>query len=178
MAEKMTGTKKVEGGIEKITLKKYNADGVTLGADTWTLTDSVQDTTSITQEEGDVTEILNEKGGIIKSISKRGTRTFTTNSGDIQEGLLVDLMGYTKAADGELVAPSGNPEIYVQATLEFQGGNQVICHKIKLNPSMTLESLSSGIAQAVLTGKLEEVDVSTNKDGSDMREFGFKNAAE
>ena len=174
MAEKMTGVKKVEGGVEKIVIKKYAEDGVTLDADTWTLVDSVQDTTSITTEDGDITTILNEKGGVIKTISKKDTKTFTTNSGDIQENLLVGLMGYTKAADGELVAPNYNPEIYIQATLYFQGGNGVICHKIKLNPSVTLESLSSGIAQAVLTGTLEGVDVSIAKDGSDMREFGFK----
>lgn len=172
MAEKITGIKKIEGGIEKIVIEKY-VDEVTLATDTYTLVDSVKDTTSITTEDGDRNRILNESGKLIKEISTDDVKTFTTNSGDIQENVLVDLLGFVKKPDGEITAPLGNPNIYIRATLYFQGGSKVVCHRIKLNPSVMLESLSSGIAQAVLTGTLERVDVSELHDGSDIREMGF-----
>ncbi len=161
MAEKVTGTKLVLGGVQKTVITPYDSDGATLGSDTYTLTDCVEGTTTIEQEESEITDILNEQGGVIKSLATMGTRSFTTNSGDIQESVLVGLFGYYKHPNtGALIAPTADPDIYAKVEVYFSGGlYKATCAKVSFANSLTIESLNEGIAQGVITGQLMNVSV-------------------
>lgn len=173
MAEMITKDAIALGGIQKTVVTLYDADG-TLTENVYTLLNCVEGTTSIVQEEGSSSDILNEQGGVILPLSTPGTRSFTTNTGDLQPDILKGLFGYredltTKA----LISPIGNPNIAAKIEVYFAGGNyRATCYKVMLNTSLTIESLKEGIAQGVITGKLVAVNVATTGD-ADIREFSI-----
>ncbi len=182
MAEKITGTKLVLGGVQKTVITPYASDGVTLGSDYYTLTDCVEGTTVIEQAESETTEILNEQGGVIKSLPTLGTRTFTTNSGDIQESVLTGLFGYwVHPNTGALIAPTADPGILAKVEVYFAGGtHRATCAQVSLANSLTIESLNEGIAQGVITGTLlnvtvdaVEADSSAGTEAVDAYEWSF-----
>ena len=174
MAEKVTNKNLVLGGVTKTVITPYDKTTGELSADYYTLMSCVENTTAITQEEGSSTDILNEQKGVIKSIPSPGTRSFTTESGDIQENILVGLLGYHKAVDGAFVAPVGDPGIEAKVEVYFQGGEyKATCYKVALVTSLTIESMSEGIARGVIGGKLIDTDVSENGT-PDIRAFAIE----
>ncbi len=165
---KVTANKLVLGGVQTMILTPYTSAGALSTSDHYELLDIVENTTTLTKEEGSETQILNEQGGVIKSLFTAGTRTFTANTGDLQESVLIGLFGFVKeSTTGRLIEPSALPEIFVQVEVTFGGGNaKMTCPKVQLNPSLTIESLKEGIAQGVITGTALDVTESVTLDGA------------
>ena len=138
MAEKVTGTKQVFGGVQKIVITPYDSTG-SLGSDTYTLLDCIEGTTSMTKEEGDTTEIKSEQGQVIYALNTPGTRNFSTECGNLQDSILTGLFGFRAGGTGELIEPIGDPNIEAKVEIYFAGGTaECIAYKVKLNPSVTL----------------------------------------
>ena len=174
MAEQVTNVKEIYGGVSKTVLTLFDADGATLSDKVFTLMDCIEGTTSMTKEAGDSTEIKSEQGAAIYVLTTPGTRVFATETGDLQESVLTGLFGFKKASDGMMIEPVGTPEIYAQVEIYFGGGTaKCIGYKVKLDPSVTLEGLNSGIGRGVISGTLMNVDKSASGDGSDLRAFGI-----
>ena len=165
MAELVKPVKEIYGGVAKT---------VTLATDSYTLLDCIEGTTSMTKEEGDVTEIKSEQGQVIYALTTPGTRNFATEVADLQESVITGLFGFRKATDGMMIEPIGNPEIFAQIEVYFSGGvAKAVAYKAKLNPSVTLEGLNTGVGRGMLSATLMNIDKSVAGDGTDIRAFGI-----
>lgn len=177
MANLPIGTPKVFTGVESLVFTKYDADG-DLMADSYKLMASIEDTTSLSQEDPDVNEIKHEDGSIAYATSTPGSWTFTTDLSNLNKTILTEFFGFREAADGELIAPQGDPNIMAKIEIIFSGGvDKATCWQVKLANNVVLESLRTDIARGRLTGTLMTVDLDqllpTPTGTPDLRAFSF-----
>lgn len=167
---KVTDDKIIYGGVNKLVLTKWkNTGGVWAldNTDSYVLLDCPEGTTSMTKADGDTTEIKDEQGNVIYTLTTPGTRSLAAETADLQGSILTGLFGFTAGTGddaGLYVEPVGNPEIYVQADIYFADGAALArAYKVKLNPSVTLESLNAGVGRGVIAGTLLNVGVEGNQ---------------
>lgn len=160
MAIEQTDTTALKlGGVTQILLTPY-ADGVK-GETTYSLDNIVADSTSITQEDPEINAIDCETRDepIFENV-QMGSWSFSAQSGDIQESILVNCMGYIKdSANGNLYAPSSYKEIWAEIEVVFGESGSLVCPKVKLNSKIEASSLKTGMVYGTLGGTLYSVEV-------------------
>ncbi len=144
-------------GVQLLRITPY-VKGVLSTTDHYDMLNCVEDTTSFIKDENSSTDILNEQGGIIKRVTTQGLRNFNTETGDIQDSILEGLFGYLKTKEGRLIEPNSLAEIYCRIEVTFLGGtHKAIAPKVKLDPTVTIEAIRTGIARGILAGVCEDI---------------------
>lgn len=163
------------GGVTQILLTPF-ADGVK-GETTYSLDNIIGDTTAISQEDPTTNAIECEtRDEPIFENTSLGTYSFTADSGDIQEIVLVNCMGFVKdTTNGNLYAPAKYKEIWAEIEVVFGDKGSLVCPKVKLNSKVDASSLKTGMVKGTIGGTLYSTEI-TNGDSSTktMTPFYFK----
>lgn len=163
------------GGVTQILFTPY-ADGAK-GETTYSLDNIVGDTTSITQEEPTTNAIECEtKDEPIYENITLGKITFAAESGDIQEAILTNLLGYKKdASNGNLYAPATYVEKWAEIEVVFGDKGSLVCPKVKMSGNIDASSLKTGMVRGILGGTCYSVEM-TEGDSSTktMTPFYYK----
>lgn len=160
------------GGVTQILLTPY-VDGVK-GETTYSLDNIVADSTAITQEDPEINAIDCETRDepIFENV-KMGSWSFSAQSGDIQESILVNCMGYVKdTTNKNLYAPASYKEIWAEIEVVFGENGSLVCPKVKLNSKIEASSLKTGMVYGTLGGTLYSVEV-TDGDTSTRHKTPF-----
>lgn len=167
MATTITGTR---GTSKKIYNPKFIfitpwKDEKNPGTKAWKCEDVIRDTTTITQEENTENVVENEleSSPIINNIIA-GNYTVSTEIADLQPDLLTDLLGFQVSTDKlKAYAPSGYKTKYAEFSLVFQNPDgtytAAILPQVQLNPTVTIDSLSTSLGRIVLSGTSKAVAV-------------------
>lgn len=163
------------GGTTQILLTPY-ADGVK-GSTTYSLDNIVADTTAITQEEAttNAVECETRDEPIFENITL-GRYTFTAESGDIQETVLVNCFGFKKdASNGNLYAPATYKELWAEIEVVFGDKGSLVCPKVKMSGNIDASSLKTGMVRGIINGTCYSVEM-TEGDSSTktMTPFYYK----
>lgn len=131
--------------------------------------DIIEDTTVIAQNENTENKVNNELSSspIINNI-KAGEYTVATEIGDVQPELLKAVLGYDVSTDKKKAyAPSGYVAKFAEFILVFplEGATDkwIACTlpKIQMNPTLTVDSLSTSLGRIVLAGTGQLMTVGT-----------------
>lgn len=140
------------------------------GTNVYQCEEIIRDSTSITQEENTENPVENELSSapIINNI-QAGQYSVATEIADLQPGLLKDLLGFTVSADDKKAyAPSGHVTKYAEFALVFQGTDKrhiaCILPKVQMNPTVTIDSLSTSIGRIALAGTGSLLEVTNDSD--------------
>ena len=145
-------------GVTQILLTPY-ADGVK-GSTTYSLDNIIADTTEITQEDDETNPIDCEtRDEPVFENRTLGAKTFAAESGDIQEPILVNCMGFTKDADGNLLAPASYKEIWAEVEIVFGDKGSLVAPKVKLSGHVQASSLKTDMVRGIINGTLYSVDM-------------------
>lgn len=141
-------------------------DGDEKGTDSYALDSIVADSTSITQDEADRNEIGCETRdeNLYEAITL-GKYQFTCDNADWQEALVTSILGFTKASDGILYAPSSYVERFAEVEIQFGDANayesttntggykgSVVLPKVLLASTATMESLKTSLGTMTVAG--------------------------
>lgn len=146
-------------------------DDKTPGTKAWRCEEVIRDTTTITQEENTENPVENELSSspIINNIIA-GKYTIATEIGDLQPDLLKDLLGFNvNTAKDKAYAPEGYTTKFAEFALVFQNPDgkthsAAILPKVQLNPTITIDSLSTSLGRIVLSGSAQAAPVGTGSD--------------
>lgn len=167
MAVTATDTTAIKlGGVTQILLTPYT-DGAK-GSTTYSLDNIVADTTAITQEEATTNTVDCETRDepIFENITL-GRYTFTAESGDIQEIVLVNCFGFKKdASNGNLYAPSTYKEIWAEIEVVFGDKGSLVCPKVKMSGNIDASSLKTGMVRGVINGSCYSVEMTEGDDST------------
>lgn len=160
MAVTNTDTTAVKlAGVTQILLTPFT--GNEKGETTYSLDNIIADSTSITQEDPEINDIDCETRDepVFQNVSN-GTKTFSAESGDIQEIILVNCMGYVKDnTNGNLYAPSKYKEIFAEIELVFGDKGSLVAPKVKLNSKIDVSSLKTSMVKGTIGGTLYTTQV-------------------
>lgn len=169
MAVTSTLTKTIKlGGATAILFTPYSGDAK--GETTYSLDNIVADTTAITQEDPTVNAIDCEtRDEPLFENTSLGKYTFAAESGDIQEAILVNCMGFTKdVQNGNLYAPAKYKEIWGEIEVIFGDAGSLVCPKVKMNAKVDASSLKTGMVRGILGGTLYSTTVQQGDSSSSI----------
>ena len=134
----------------------------------------LKDSTKFSQDDNTTNTIDNEVSDTpIKTNVTLGSYQFEATIEDIQEDLLVDLCGFTKATNtGVVYAPASYVEKTAQIAVVLDSGkndNKLVAYvapSVQLNSKLILESLSTSMAGFTLAGTAKTGEVTVTKDVS------------
>lgn len=141
-------------------------EGDVKGSESYALDSIVADSTSITQDDADRSEIACETRdeNLYESITL-GSYQFTCDNADWQDKLVTSILGFTKATDGTLYAPSSYTERFAEVEIQFgdaaaytsessTGGykGSVVLPKVLLASTATMESLKTSLGTMTVAG--------------------------
>lgn len=147
-------------------------DGTPLG-DTYVFEDIERDTTKISQDDNDSSDIERETSDTpIDSIVTLGAWQVEAELDDVQEDMLISLMGFFKDSDGNVCAPSSYTDRYIRFEVVYQDPTDntkfiaMRVPKLKLNARVVLESMNSDLGNITIAGTAQNIKVkdSDNKD--------------
>lgn len=136
------------------------------GEDSYALDSIVADSTSITQDDADRNEIACETRdeNLYESITL-GSYQFTCDNADWQDDLVQAVLGFYKAEDGTLYAPSSYVETFAEIEIQFGDANTYVSEgnkgtfkksavlpKVLLSSSATMESLKTSLGTMTVAG--------------------------
>lgn len=167
-------------GTKETSKKIYNpkfiyitpwTDDKTPGTKAWKCEEVIRDTTTITQEENTESPVENELSSspIINNIIA-GNYTISTEIADLQPDLLHDILGFdVNDAKTKAYAPEGYTTKFAEFALVFQNPDgstysAAILPKVQLNPTVTIDSLSSSLGRIVLSGTAQAATIGTGND--------------
>ena len=127
----------------------------------------LKDSTKFSQDDNTTNNIDNEVSDTpIKTNVTLGSYQFEATIEDIQENLLIDLCGFTKATNsGVVYAPASYVEKNVQIAVVLDSGkgdNTLVAYVaplVQLNSKLILESLSTSMAGFSLAGTAKNATV-------------------
>lgn len=127
----------------------------------------LKDSTKFSQDDPTTNQIDNEVSDTpIKTNVTLGSYQFEATIEDIQEDLLIDLCGFTKATkSGVVYAPASYVEKNVQIAVVLDSGagdNKLVAFvapSVQLNSKLILESLSTSMAGFTLAGTAKTASV-------------------
>lgn len=143
----------------------------TVGAKTYIFDHVLKDSTKFSQDDNTTNAIENEVSDTpIKENITLGGYQFEATIEDIQEDLLVDLCGFTKAENtGVVYAPASYDEKTAQIAVVLDSGkgdNTLVAYvapSVQLNSKLILESLSTSMAGFTLAGTAKTGSVTVKK---------------
>lgn len=172
-------TAKKLGGVTQILLTPY-VDG-TKGETTYSLDNIVADTTAITQEEMTTNTVECEtRDEPIFENNTLGRYTVAFESGDIQEIILTNCLGFKKdSTNGNIYAPTTYKENWAEIEVVFGENGSLVCPKVKLGGNVDASTLKTGMVRGVISGTCYSVEI-TEGDSSTktMTPFYYKEAVE
>lgn len=168
----LTGTK-ILSGVTQIIFTPFEED--VKGEQSWSLDNIVADTTSITQEDPTTNTVDCETRDepIMESIVL-GRYTFSAESADIQEPILVNLFGFTKGPSGSLYAPAVYKEIWAEVELVFGEKGSLVLPKLKVSGNIDASSLKTGVVRGVISGSGYSTEVINGTDSKVVTSFYYK----
>lgn len=180
MATTATDTTAIKlGGVTQILLTPYT-DGAK-GMTTYSLDNIVADTTSITQGEATTNTVDCETRDepIFENITL-GKYTFSAESGDIQEIILTNCLGFKKdGTNKNLYAPSTYKELWAEIEVVFGDKGSLVCPKVKMSGNIDASSLKTGMVRGVISGTCYSVEVTEGDDSTKtMTPFYYKAVGE
>lgn len=180
MAATATDTTAIKlGGVTQILLTPYTEGSK--GMTTYSLDNIVADTTSITQEEATTNTVDCETRDepIFENITL-GKYTFAAESGDIQEIILTNCLGFKKdGTNGNLYAPSTYKELWAEIEVVFGDKGSLVCPKVKMSGNIDASSLKTGMVRGVISGTCYSVEVTEGDDSTKtMTPFYYKAVGE
>ena len=134
----------------------------------------LKDSTKFSQDDNTTNTIDNEVSDTpIKTNITLGSYQFEATIEDIQEDLLVDLCGFTKATNtGVVYAPASYVEKTAQIAVVLDSGkndNKLVAYvapSVQLNSKLILESLSTSMAGFTLAGTAKTGEVTVTQEVS------------
>ena len=145
---------------------KPNAIVVNDGTSDYVLDNVIRDTTSIAQDDAETTDIECETSDSpIYTATTLGKYQFTAEVGDVQDDLLVALLGFTKDdTSGVIYAPKSYSNKYVSVAVCYKNPDAenytaFVLPKLQLNSKMTIESLNTNLARITFSGTAQDGDV-------------------
>lgn len=143
----------------------------TIGDKNYIFDHVLKDSTKFSQDDNTTNTIDNEVSDIpIKTNVTLGSYQFEATIEDIQEDLLVDLCGFTKATNtGVVYAPASYVEKTAQIAVVLDSGkndNKLVAYvapSVQLNSKLILESLSTSMAGFTLAGTAKTGAVTVTK---------------
>lgn len=137
--------------------------------DTYIFEDIERDTTSLSQDDNDTTTIDRETSDTpIDEVVTLGKWNVSAELDDIQDDLLVDLMGFFKDTSGNVCAPATYTDKYIQFDVAYKNGTDdsgndkfiaMRVPKLKLNAKLVLESLNSDLGNITIAGTAQNIKV-------------------
>jgi len=144
----------------------------TPAGDSYVFEDIERDTTSISQDENDTSDIERETSDTpIDSIVTLGAWQVSAELDDLNDDLLIALMGFFKDSDGNVCAPSSYSDRYIRFEVVYQDPTDstklvaMRVPKLKLNARVVLESLNSDLGNITIAGTAQNIKV-TDADGN------------
>ena len=146
----------------------------TIGDKNYIFDHVLKDSTKFSQDDNTTNTIENEVSDTpIKTNITLGSYQFEATIEDIQEDLLVDLCGFTKATNtGVVYAPASYVEKTAQIAVVLDSGkndNKLVAYvapSVQLNSKLILESLSTSMAGFTLAGTAKTGEVTVTKEVS------------
>ena len=144
----------------------------TVGDKTYVFDHILKDSTKFSQDDPTTNQIDNEVSDTpIKTNVTLGSYQFETTVEDIQEDLLIDLCGFTKATNtGVVYAPASYKEKNAKIAVVLDSGNNdgklvaFVAPSVQLNTKLILESLSTSMAGFTLAGTAKTATVTVGSD--------------
>jgi len=137
--------------------------------DTYVFEDIERDTTSVSQDDNDTTTIDRETSDTpIDEVVTLGKWNVSAELDDVQDDLLVDLMGFFKDKDNNVCAPATYTDKYIQFDVAYKNGTDtngadkfvaMRVPKLKLNAKLVLESLNSDLGNITIAGTAQNIKV-------------------
>lgn len=178
MAAQATDTTAIKlGGCTAILLTPY--EGNAKGSTTYSLDNIVADTTAITQEEAtsNTVECETRDEPIFESITL-GSYTFTAESGDIQDTILVKCFGFSKGTSGSLYAPATYKEVWAEIEVVFGEKGSLVCPKAKISGSIDASTLKTGMVRGIINATCYTTEVTNGSDTKVNTPFYYKAPSE
>lgn len=147
------------GGLTHVLITPY--EGEAKGDTTYSIDNIVADTTELTQEDNETNTIDCETRDepVFENITL-GVKTFAFESGDIQEPILVNCLGFTKdTTNGNMYAPSTYKEIWAEVELIFGDKGSLVGPKVKLGGHIQASSLKTDMVRGIVNGTLYSAEV-------------------
>ena len=169
MAKTVTNT-----GTKAYLVSKPKYVVATIGDKNYIFDHVLKDSTKFSQDDNTTNTIDNEVSDTpIKTNITLGSYQFEATIEDIQEDLLVDLCGFTKATNtGVVYAPASYVEKTAQIAVVLDSGKNdsklvaYVAPSVQLNSKLILESLSTSMAGFTLAGTAKTGEVTVTKDVS------------
>lgn len=136
------------------------------GETSYSLDNIIADTCEITQEDNESNPIDCETRDepVFENITL-GAKTFAAESGDIQEPILVNLLGYTKdKTNGNLYAPTTYKELWAEVELVFGDKGSLVAPKVKVSGHIQASSLKTDMVRGIISGSLYSEEVMQGDD--------------
>ena len=146
-------------GLTRILLTPYTGDAK--GSTTYSLDNIIGDTCEITQEDNETNTIDCETRDepVFENITL-GAKTFAAESGDIQESILVNCLGYTKdTTNKNLYAPVKYKELWAEVELVFGEKGSLVAPKVKISGHVQASSLKTDMVRGIISGTLYSVEM-------------------
>ncbi len=173
MAAKVTYTGQTAQKLKKpsyiVATLFLQEDTDTPTGDTYVFEDIERDTTSVSQDDNDTTTIDRETSDTpIDEVVTLGKWQVSAELDDVQDDLLVDLMGFFKDKNGNVCAPATYTDKYIQFDVAYKNGTDTSGNdkyvamrvpKLKLNAKLVLESLNSDLGNITIAGTAQNIKV-------------------
>lgn len=147
------------GGVTSIILTPFQ-DGKA-GSQSYSLDNVIADSTTITQGEVTLNAVDCETRDepIFENITL-GKYSITFDSGDIQETILKNCLGFIKdIKNGNMYAPTVYTERWAKIEVVFGEKGSLVCPKVKLNGNIDASSLKTGMVKGVIGGTCYTTEV-------------------
>ena len=131
------------------------------GETTYSLDNIIGDTCEITQEDNEANTIECETRDepVFENIVL-GAKTFTAESGDIQEVILVNCLGFIKDnTNGNLYAPVKYQENYAEVELVFGEKGSLVAPMVLVSGHIQASSLKTDMVRGIISGTLYSTEV-------------------
>lgn len=134
--------------------------------DTYIFDDIERDTTSMSQDENNSSNIERETSDTpIDSIVTLGAWQVSAELDDLQEDLLIALMGFFKDADGNVCAPGSYSDRFCRFEVVYVNpldDSKLIAMrvpKLKLNARVVLQNMNSDLGNITIAGTAQNIKV-------------------
>lgn len=137
--------------------------------DTYIFEDIERDTTSVSQDDNDTTTIDRETSDTpIDEVVTLGKWNVSVDLDDLQDDLLIELMGFFQDKEGNVCAPATYTDKYIRFDVAYKNGTDTSGNdkyvamrvpKLKLNAKLVLESLNSDLGNITIAGTAQNIKV-------------------
>lgn len=134
--------------------------------DTFVFEDIERDTTSVTQDENNSTDIERETSDTpIDNITSLGAWKVSAQLDDLQDDMLIAMMGFFKAKDGSVCAPAKYKDRFCRFDVVYEKPGEeekyvaMRVPKLKLSSRVVLENLNTKLGNVTISGTAQNIKV-------------------